>query len=100
MIYREFVSTFSKLSGRTFVESKEICDQMLHIIMETIKGGEPINIYGFGILETYNAQPRKYTIPSNGATGYGGGGLRVRFKTGKKFLDVLNGRAEEDYDDE
>lgn len=99
MVYREFVSTFSKISGRTFVESKEICDQMVHIVMETIKSGEEVNIYGFGVLECYETQPRKYVVPTSKEVVRSGSKIRVRFKPGKKFLKILNGEME-DYDDD
>lgn len=99
MIYRDFVSKFAKISGRTHVESKEICNQMLHIIMETIKSGESLNVYGFGILEPYQTQPRRYVIPSTGAYAYSDGGIRVRFKPGERFLKILNGEME-DFDDD
>ena len=90
MSFNECVDRFALISGRTKTESKEICDQMLSMIMQTLLDGEHINIYGFGTLEPFQSTERRIKC-FDGNVKTSKPKKRIRFKTGGAFIRKLNG---------
>lgn len=90
MIFYECVEKFAEMSGRTKTESKEICDQILGMIMQTLLDGESINIYGFGTLEPYQTTERMVKT-FDGTIKTSRPKTRVRFRLGSAFCRKLNG---------
>lgn len=89
MTFIEFSRAFAEATGRTYTESKEICNSMKDLIMSVMQEGESIEVNGFGALEPFSRTPHKVknfdqewimTKPKK----------LVRFRIGQKFIDELN----------
>lgn len=93
MNYLDIVDNFSYRSGRTKTESKEICDQMLTLIMDALKADEPINVYGFCVLEPYTT-PAGQKKCVDGVIREVKQKRRVKFRLSRAFLGKLNGEEE------
>lgn len=95
MSFNDCVEKFAEISGRTKTESKEICDQMLGMIMQALLDGDSINIYGFGTLEPYQTLERAVKC-FDGNVKMTKSRTRVRFKLGGAFCRRMNGGEEDE----
>ena len=95
MNYSELIDRYSEESGRTHVESKEICDRMLSIVMDAVLNKEEISIYGFGRLCVKQINIKEI-VGFNGIRYPAHTKFKVSFTPGLAFERRLNGESDEE----
>lgn len=88
MSYHDIVKRYSEVSGITATDAKQVCDNMLSIIMDAAMEGESIDIYGFGKLYSITSEPR-ISKGFDGETCHVPAKRRLMFKTSKAFAARL-----------
>lgn len=89
MSFNEFISKYAKATGRTREEAKKVCNEIYAMIVEAVMADEPLEIYGFGTLETYIRDGR--TVKGMDGKIYDVKPKRtLRFRPGAAFERKLN----------
>lgn len=91
----QFAEKFAERTGRTKTEAKEIVNDFLDLITDTLIDGEPVNLYGFGLFSTYKTKPQRKWNPSAKAHFITTSRSAVSFKAGDSLLQAISTAAEE-----
>lgn len=90
MTFYDIVDEFAARCGITKSLSKELCLQMLDVIMEAIRAEDPIRIYGFGSLIPFTRKSKPVKSVNTGEWVDSKARKSVRFVLGDKFEAELN----------
>jgi DNA-binding protein HU-beta len=80
----ELVAKMAEASGVKKVDVQKALDAMIHTIIETIKGGDKVNITGLGIFKVKDKKARLARNPKTGES------IQVPAKKAPKFIPSKN----------
>jgi DNA-binding protein HU-beta len=89
----ELIEAIAERSGLTKADSERALSAILETVVETVKGGDKVNIIGFG---AFSVSERKARIGRNPATG---GTLKIaaskapKFSAGAQFKAAVNDKV-------
>jgi DNA-binding protein HU-beta len=86
----DFVNRIVESAGLTRRQAAEIFDTVFDAITESLKGGEPAKVPGFGSFTVAERAARKGRNPATGASINIKASKTVRFKAGKELKEAVS----------
>lgn len=87
---KELIEKLAKRTGKTFVETNRLINELLAIITEELDNDQDISVLGFGRLYPHRQTTRPVRNPKTGEGMMLVPRTTVRFKPGKYLLEDLN----------
>ena len=100
MTKAELIEEVSRVVEMTRKDSEVIVEAILDSVVKSLRGGDKIEIRGFGSFRTRSRQPRVGHNPKTGARVEVPAKRIPYFKPSKELKDLVNGGEDTGFDDE